>query len=65
MENFSIFDFELSPEDMDAILKLDTKTSLFLGHRDPEMVKRLGFVNFRWKFHLLALVFGYYLRFFY
>ncbi len=42
VENFSIFDFELSPEDMAAIATLDTKTSLFFDHRDPKMVKMLG-----------------------
>ncbi len=41
-ENFAIFDFELSPEDMDAIGSLDTKKSLFFDHRDPAMVKWLG-----------------------
>ena len=41
-ENFNIFDFELSAEDMDAILALDTKQSLFFDHRDPAMVKFLG-----------------------
>jgi 2,5-diketo-D-gluconate reductase A len=42
VENFSIFDFELNSEDMDAIASLDTKTSLFFDHRDPAMVKMLG-----------------------
>ena len=42
IENFNIFDFELSSEDMDAIVTLDTRTSLFFDHRDPAMVKRLG-----------------------
>jgi 2,5-diketo-D-gluconate reductase A len=41
-ENFSVFDFELSPEDMGAIATLDTKASLFFDHRDPAMVKRLS-----------------------
>jgi len=45
VENFSIFDFELSPEDMDAIGTLDTKVSSFFDHRNPEMVKRLGTVK--------------------
>lgn len=44
-ENFNIFDFELSPEDMTAIAALDTKQSLFFDHRDPEMVKWLGTAN--------------------
>jgi diketogulonate reductase-like aldo/keto reductase len=42
VENFSIFDFELSSEDMDAIKALDTKMSSFFDHRDPAMVKWLG-----------------------
>jgi 2,5-diketo-D-gluconate reductase A len=45
VENFNIFDFELSPEDMDAIPSLDTKMSSFFDHRDPETVKRLGTVK--------------------
>lgn len=42
VENFDIFDFDLSSEDMDAIVSLDTKKSLFFDHRDPEIVKWLG-----------------------
>lgn len=42
IENFNIFDFELSQEDMEKIAKLDTKESLFFSHRDPEMVKWLS-----------------------
>lgn len=42
VENFNVFDVELSPEDMEAIATLDTKTSSFFDHRDPEVVKRLG-----------------------
>jgi 2,5-diketo-D-gluconate reductase A len=41
-ENFAIFDFELSAEDMTAIASLDTKESLFFDHRDPEKVKWLS-----------------------
>lgn len=41
-ENFNIFDFELSTEDMEAIGKLDMKTSSFFDHRDPEIVKWMG-----------------------
>ena len=41
-ENFNIFDFELSAEDMEAIKTLDTKASSFFDHRDPAMVKWLG-----------------------
>lgn len=42
VENISVFDFELSVEDMTAIATLDTKTSSFFDHRNPEMVKWLG-----------------------
>lgn len=42
IENFNIFDFELSIEDMEKIATLDTKESLFFSHRDPEMVKWIG-----------------------
>jgi len=41
-ENFNIFDFELSIEDMEAIKTLDTNASSFFDHRDPAMVKWLG-----------------------
>ena len=41
-ENFNIFDFQLSHEDMDKIATLDTKQSLFFSHSDPEIVKRIG-----------------------
>lgn len=41
-ENFNIFDFELSAEDMEAIKTLDSNKSAFFDHRDPAMVKWLG-----------------------
>jgi 2,5-diketo-D-gluconate reductase A len=41
-ENISVFDFKLSVDDMAAISTLDTKTSSFFDHRNPEMVKWLG-----------------------
>ena len=41
IQNFSVFDFELSEDDMKKILKLDKKESLFLSHFDPETVKIL------------------------
>lgn len=41
-ENFNIFDFELSPEDMESFGILDMKVSSFLDHRNPEIVKWMG-----------------------
>lgn len=41
-ENFNVFDFELSTEDMQQIKTLDQGASLFFDHRDPTMVKWLG-----------------------
>ncbi len=38
-ENFHIFDFELSTEDMESIATLDKKVSSFFDHRDPEIIK--------------------------
>ena len=42
VENISVFDFELDAQDMAAMTTLDTKTSSFFDHRNPEMVKWLG-----------------------
>ncbi|AZI27433.1 aldo/keto reductase [Pedobacter sp. G11] len=42
VENIDVFDFELATEDMDAIIALDTKESVFFDHRDPAIVKWLG-----------------------
>ena len=41
-ENFNVFDFDLTPENMAAVATLDTKTSSFFDHRDPMMVKWIG-----------------------
>lgn len=42
IENFSVFDFTLSDEEMNAIKALDTEKSAFFNHRDPEWVERLS-----------------------
>jgi len=42
IENISVFNFELSAEDMTDMATLDTQTSSFFDHRDPAMVKWLG-----------------------
>ena len=41
-ENFAVFDFELTGDEMNAIAGLDTGASLFFDHRDPRWVNRLG-----------------------
>lgn len=41
-ENFAVFDFALSDDDMARIAALDTGESVFFSHRDPETVKRLA-----------------------
>lgn len=41
-ENFNVFDFELTNEDMQAITQLDGGTSLFFSHYDPAIVKWLA-----------------------
>ena len=38
-QNFDIFDFTLTPDDMAAIAALDTGKTLFFDHRDAERVK--------------------------
>ncbi|KEO76380.1 aldo/keto reductase [Paenibacillus polymyxa] len=42
VENFDIFDFELSADDIEQISALDTRESLFLSYRDPEVAKMMG-----------------------
>src|ERR1035437_9206905 len=41
-ENFNVLDFDLNTDDIAAIATLDTGTSSFFDHRDPEKVKWLG-----------------------
>jgi len=41
IQNISIFDFELTKEDMDAIAALDKAESLFFSHYDPQTVEYL------------------------
>lgn len=41
-ENFDVFGFELSDDDMAAIATLDRPESSFLDHRDPEIVEWLS-----------------------
>jgi 2,5-diketo-D-gluconate reductase A len=41
-ENFDIFDFELTIEDMESITTLDMKASNFFDHRDPDIIKWMG-----------------------
>ncbi len=40
-QNLDVFDFALSPDDMEAIAKLDHAESLFFSHYDPQTVKFL------------------------
>ena len=39
IQNLDVFDFNLTEEDMSAIAALDTKTSAFFSHYDPNMVE--------------------------
>lgn len=48
VENFDIFNFELSADDMAQIALLDTGESLFLSYHDPEIAKMMG----NWKVEL-------------
>ncbi|KAF1297612.1 2,5-diketo-D-gluconic acid reductase [Enterococcus sp. JM4C] len=42
IQNFDVFDFSLTAEDMTTILALDQKESLFFSHYAPERVKLLA-----------------------
>ncbi|WP_127593292.1 aldo/keto reductase [Paenibacillus lautus] len=48
VENFNIFDFALCADDIEQISTLDTRESLFLSYRDPEVAKMMG----NWKVDL-------------
>jgi 2,5-diketo-D-gluconate reductase A len=39
VENFNVFDFELSRKDTDVIATLDRNVTSFFDHHDPEIVK--------------------------
>ena len=39
IQNLDVFDFTLTDEDMSAVAGLDTKTSVFFSHYDPNMVE--------------------------
>lgn len=41
-ENFDIFDFELSDEEMKRIAVMDAGASLFFDHRDPAIVSQFS-----------------------
>jgi 2,5-diketo-D-gluconate reductase A len=38
-ENFDVFDFVLTDEDMQRVAALDTATSSFFSHQDPAIVE--------------------------
>lgn len=42
VENFNVFDFELSESDMEKIKNIDKKQSAFFSHTDPNMVEWFG-----------------------
>ncbi len=42
VENFTVFDFQLSRDNMEEIASLDMKQSAFFSHTDPAMVQRLS-----------------------
>lgn len=48
-EDFDVFSFELSPEDMDTITAINREESVYFGkesHRDPETVRRFAGMHF-------------------
>jgi diketogulonate reductase-like aldo/keto reductase len=41
VQNFNVFDFQLTAQDMEKIAALDTEESAFFSHYDPETVEFL------------------------
>jgi 2,5-diketo-D-gluconate reductase A len=41
-QNFNLFDFVLTDDDMTEIAALDTGKTMFFEHRDPKQVARLN-----------------------
>jgi hypothetical protein len=44
-ENIDVFDFELTDDEMACIAAMDTGTTLFFDHAEPESVSRLNSVR--------------------
>jgi 2,5-diketo-D-gluconate reductase A len=44
-ENFDVFDFQPTDEEMTRIAAMDTGASVFFDHRDHEIVSRIGNVR--------------------
>jgi diketogulonate reductase-like aldo/keto reductase len=42
VENYDVFNFVLTNQEMDKISKLGTEVSDFFDHRDPNVVKRIS-----------------------
>jgi 2,5-diketo-D-gluconate reductase A len=42
VENFDVFDFVLTPEEMTTIAGMDSGVTSFFDHRDPKVVKRIS-----------------------
>jgi 2,5-diketo-D-gluconate reductase A len=45
VENFNVLDFQLSPEDLAEIARLDARESAFFDHRDPAVVRMISGVG--------------------
>lgn len=45
-QNIDVFDFELTKEDIEKIEKLDTETSQFFDHKDPETILQMSKTKF-------------------